>query len=56
MEYTKQNLGISIIESVRFFEKYKIGLVVFNIFKNVIYEYKPITYNKDITPQIHFSS
>ena len=24
---------------------------VFNIFKNVIYEYKAITYNKDITPQ-----
>ena len=51
VEYTKQNLGISIIESVRFFEKYKIGLKVFNIFKNVIYEYKLITYNAHITPQ-----
>ena len=51
VQYIKQNLGISIIESVRFFEKYKIGLKVFNIFKNVIYEYKPITYNAHVTPQ-----
>jgi hypothetical protein len=30
VEYTKQNLGIAIIESVRFFEKYKICLKVFD--------------------------
>ena len=34
-----------------FFEKYKIVLKIFNIFKNVIYEYNPSTCNKNITPR-----
>src|SRR4051812_44296928 len=48
-----QDIGISIRESVKFFEKFKLGLDVVNEFGEMLFQYRPPdTLNRHIYPQV----
>ena len=46
-----QDIGLSIRNSVAFFEKYKLGLVVVNFYDQVIFKYEPESITHKISPQ-----
>ena len=51
IENKDQDLGLSIRTSLKFFEKFHLGLVVVNIYDEVIFKYSPEIKNKFISPQ-----
>ena len=51
IENKDQDLGLSIRTSLKFFEKFHLGLVVVNIYDEVIFKYSPEVKNKFISPQ-----
>jgi hypothetical protein len=46
------DLGLTIKESVKFFEQYKLGLDVYDIFESCIFSYRPEKLNKNIFPSV----
>ena len=46
-----QDIGLSIRNSVKFFEKFKLGLVVVNLYDQVIFKYQPEHITHKISPQ-----
>src|SRR5205814_787869 len=48
----EQSLGITIEQSLKFFDKYKLGLRVWDIYGILVKEHVPKPLNKHITPQI----
>ena len=50
IENKNQDLGLSIRSSVKFFEKFHLGLVVVNVYDDVIFKYIPDSRNKKISP------
>ena len=51
IENKEQDLGLSIHASLKFFEKFHLGLVVVNIYDEFIYKYIPEKRNKNVFPQ-----
>ena len=51
IENKEQDLGLSIRTSLKFFQKFHLGLVVVNIYDEVIYKYAPEKFNKNISPR-----
>ena len=51
IENKEQDLGLSIRTSMKFFEKFHLGLIVVNIYDEVIYKYIPEKFNKNIYPR-----
>ena len=51
VENKEQDLGLSIRASLKFFEKFHLGLVVVNIYDDVIYKYIPEKRHHRINPQ-----
>ena len=49
-ENKEQYLGLSIRSSLRFFKKFHLGLVVVNIYDEVIFKHLPEKRNKKISP------
>ena len=47
----EQDIGLSIRNSVKFFEKFKLGLVVVNLYDQVIFKYQPEHITHKISPQ-----
>ena len=50
IENKDQDLGLSIRASLKFFQKFHLGLVVVNIYDDVIFKYIPETKHKLISP------
>ena len=50
IENKEQDLGLSIRSSVKFFEKFHLGLVVVNIYDDVIFKYTPQSKHNHIHP------
>jgi len=50
LEKTYDNIGCTIEQASIFFKKYDLGLVVYDVYMNIIYEYHPMNRNKDIHP------
>ena len=46
--YTDRNFGLSVIDSIAFFQKFNLGLKVINIYYKLTYEFKPEKYNHNI--------
>lgn len=46
------NIGLSIRSSVLFFEKFNLGLEVYDLFNNIIFKFTPETKNKNIFPSV----
>lgn len=46
------DFGITIIESLKFFQKYSLGLVCMDAMGKIFYEYRPTTANKNIFPSV----
>ena len=51
IENKEQDLGLSIRASIKFFEKFNLGLTVLNIYDDVIFKYIPPTRHKRIHPE-----
>ena len=51
IENKDQDLGLSIRASVKFFEKFHLGLIVVNVYDDVIFKYIPEIRHKNINPQ-----
>lgn len=47
-----QDIGISIRESKKFFEKFRLGLDVVNVFGEMLFSYRPENLNSKIFPQV----
>ena len=50
LEYKDSNIGCTIEESLKFFQKFNLGLKVFDNFCNLIYDYTPSKMNYNIKP------
>ena len=50
IENKEQALGLSIRASLKFFENFHLGLVVVNIYDEVIFKYTPEKFNKNVFP------
>ena len=50
LECGEANIGCTLQEARPFFEKYRLGLKVFDIYNNIVEEYVPPFRNKDISP------
>jgi hypothetical protein len=46
IEHRKQNIGLTITQSINFFEKFKLGLCIYSVFGKRVFQYIPIRYNK----------
>ena len=51
IKYKKDNIGLSLQKSIKFFETYKVGLKAIDIFGNDIMTYTPSIYNTHISPR-----
>ena len=51
IENKEQDLGLSIRSSLKFFEKFHLGLIVVNIYDDVIFKYIPPVRHNRIYPQ-----
>lgn len=47
-----QDIGLTIDQSILFFEKFKLSLVCMNIYGKIFYEYRPEKQNKNIFPGV----
>lgn len=52
LTYQHQDIGLSIHQSVKFFEKFRLGLDVLNQFGEMIFSYRPARLNTHICPQV----
>ena len=52
VENKEQDIGLSIRNSLKFFEKFRLGLDVINVFREVLLTYRPEALNKHINPQV----
>ena len=52
IENKKQSLGLSIRNSIPFFEKFKLGLDVINVYEEILFSYRPEKLNTKIFPQV----
>jgi hypothetical protein len=50
LECKSQDLGLSIRQSLAFFEKFRLGLDVINVYGAILYTYTPKAINKDLSP------
>ena len=50
VENKDQDLGLSIRASLKFFQKFHLGLVVVNIYDDVIFKYVPECNHRNINP------
>lgn len=48
----KQDIGLSVRNSIPFFEKYHLGLDVLNVFNTCIFRYRPEKMNTTISPEV----
>ena len=48
IELKDENIGCTIEQASIFFKKFSLGFVVYDIYMNVVYEYKPNKINQDI--------
>lgn len=51
IKFQNQDLGLSIRQSVKFFEKYHLSLIVVNVYGHILFSYRPEKRNQVITPQ-----
>ena len=51
VENLKQDIGLTVKQSVSFFKKYKVGFFLLDRDYDVVYKYEPTTYTKCITPR-----
>ena len=47
LEDKKQDIGLSINQSMKFFEKYRFSLMVINVFGNILFHYRPAKLNQN---------
>ena len=52
LTFKDQDIGASIRESVKFFEKFRLGLDVVNVFGELLFSYRPKELNTNIRPQV----
>lgn len=52
IEHMNQDLSVTIKQSIKFFEKYKLGLDVLSSFGHLMFRYRPETLSKVIRPQV----
>src|SRR5690606_20154554 len=52
VENKEQDIGLSIRNSLKFFEKFCLGLDVINVFGEVLLTYRPEKLNNNINPQV----
>jgi hypothetical protein len=50
LECKSQDLGLFIRQSLIFFEKFRLGLDVVNVYGAILYTYSPKAINKDLSP------
>ena len=47
----EQNIGLTVKQSVSFFQKYRLGFFRLDRKYDIVFKYKPTTYNDRITPR-----
>lgn len=52
VEDMQQDIGLTVRDALKFFEKYRLGLDVFDVYQRLIFRYRPERLTKDINPRV----